>query len=287
MDYFVVIEGQKKGPFDIIMLIKKIKTGVITEETLVAPANGGDFLPANEIGEIRTLLEEHSGGGAQANELDHKPDLRLAKYFKAGVDLWANHVVSFTIFSGAILFAGFLILTSLKKISFIGDYPFIANYFSSFVSVILYCVFFYFILFAKRSQAAEVHSLLNGIKNRIGSIAVLAAVFSCYTLAYELGQLVGIVFLTALMFVVSIFTFTPFLVFDNNLGLGTALKSSAGRVTKLGADNFGVILFFVAINLLAAVVPVFIVPDLFVFGLIVSIPITVSSLAFIYDELFS
>lgn len=289
-DFYIVINGQKQGPFDIISVIKKVKNGVITSDTKIARGENADFVNANEIEEINTLLEEHGAGGkhiSATKSVGKRPNLSLKKSFTEGLNLWLKFVINFTVISGIILAVSFSLSKGLDKISLIAEYPTIGNYFTAFITTFLYIIFFNYILLAKRNQSTQIGSFFKIIGSRISSIALLAALFSVYTLAYGVNELIGLIVLIAILLVSTFYIFSPFLIFDRQMRSGKAMATSIKGVKNFGIDNFGVILALIAINLVVAILPAFIAKELFVFGLFISIPITVSALSFIYDEAFA
>ncbi|PIR33896.1 MAG: hypothetical protein COV36_01880 [Alphaproteobacteria bacterium CG11_big_fil_rev_8_21_14_0_20_44_7] len=286
MDYYVVINGQKQGPFDIIAIIKKVKTRQIAPDTLVADAANGNFMPATSFPEIATLLEEQVGIN-KASQMKEKRVLRLRKVLADGVDLWVRNVIGFTVGFATILIVAFALNGGLKKIQIFADYPSIGNYIISLLATTLYLLFFGYILNAKRSKAFSFEQTFIEVKKGLIPLGILSAIFSLYTIAFGVNQLVGLVSVVVLLFVVTMFSFVPFLIVDTSLGLGGAAKQSLKKVMGMGADNFGVILALIAINLVVALAPAFIDKNFFIFGLFLSMPITVSSLAYIYDELFA
>lgn len=289
MDYFIVENAQKQGPYDLISLIKKVKSGKITAETMISVSEDGEFVPASSIEEVNTLLQEHGAGAqAEANPKGKKGgNITFIKSFREGVDLWARHVVSFVVISGLILSITFGLSVGLKKITFLAEYPSIGNFIVSFFATYLYILFFNYILYAKRSQAMNVSNIINMLKNNFGKVAIISAIFSLYAVAFGIDEKIGIVAIVIVTFLAALCAFVPFLIFDAELSLKDAVKGSMARSFKNGTDVFGVVLTLVAINLIVSLLPAFYSPQLLFFGLFISIPITTASLAYIYDELVS
>jgi uncharacterized membrane protein len=90
-----------------------------------------------------------------------------------------------------------------------------------------------------------------------------------------------------MLFVATLTVFVPFLILDNDLSLGQALKHSIKRVLSSGVDNFGSVLALVGINIIAAILPSLFAPSLYFFGLFISLPITVAAFAYMYDSMFA
>lgn len=299
--YYIIVEGQKLGPFDIIGVIKKVKGGMVTPDTQVATSLDGEYKPASSYEDIASILNEHgvteagtegapaaaAEGGATAAPASETTKLDLKKVLKDGIDLWSRNVVGFTIVSGLILSLAFALKAGFEGAIGENGPQFVGYYITSTIVSFLYILFFNYILYAKRSQAPDVKEFLESAKTRLGAILGMAALFSLYNLGYALGSFFGLIALVGMIIMVAVFAFAPFLVLDKSNGLAQAFKNSSARTFGSGSDNFGVIFALVALNLVAAIIPAFLAKELFVFLLFISIPITVSALAYIYDELFA
>ena len=194
--------------------------------------------------------------------------------------------LSFTIISGGILALTFSLSKTLGKIPALADFPFIAAYIVSFVASFLYLNFFSYILFAKRSQALETKKFAAQTKRALGSNIFFAALLALFTMTNALSPLLGIGSMISFLIFASLGAFVPFIVFDKKIGFGAAFAQSSKKVMGGGSETIGIVLAIIALNIIVAILPAIFVPNLFIFGLFISIPITVSSLAYIYDEIF-
>jgi hypothetical protein len=285
MDYYAIINGQKKGPFDTISVIKLIHSGEINPDTPFSDAYNGEFIAANKYPLISEIF--HNQEMAKPKNSDyHHSRLSLISVLKDGVDLWSRYALSFTIISGAILALAFALNKGLSNLMTIADYPFIGSFIVSFITGFLYLNFFSFILFAKRSQAVEIKKYSAKMKNAFTANLFFATILALLTMANTLNPLIGIGAMIGFLIFTTLGAFAPFIVFDKKLGFLSAFGQSSKKIAQGGSDTIGVVLAIVAINIVVAIFPAIFFPKLFIFGLFISLPITVSALAYVYDEIF-
>ncbi len=286
MEYYVVIEGQKQGPFDLLSLIKKVRNGTLTRETLVSDNLETGFRPAVDFEELKPILKQGSEVGV-ANRMPSASKFSLKDILSEGVDLWARRVVSYTIGAGSILAIGFAVSFTLKQVQILADFPVVINYVVSVLITSLFCLFFNFVLITKRAQEIDYKDIANAAKESLPRILIFSALFSIYTLLFGINIKAGILGLGIVLMVSTFLIFVPFLIQDAGMGLRDAARVSIDRVKTIGSEGFGVILALVAINLAVAVVPAMISKNLFVFGLFISIPLTTAAIAHVYDRVFA
>ncbi len=283
MDYYAIINGQKKGPLDTIALIKQVRSGNIKPETEVSNSIDGQYAPAKDFPMLGEIFANQSFTDTAAPSYG-KAKLSLGTSIKDGLDLWSRYALSFTIISAVILTITFSFSKTLLKISALADYPVIITYAVSLVTTFLYINFFGFILYAKRSQALNVGDIMAKIRSGIGATFLLAVILAIFPTANAFSPIIGIGAMVAFMVYATLGAFSPFLIFDKQLGMTKAYGQSSKNIRSGGSEAIGVVLTLVAINIIVAILPAIFFPDLFIFGLFISIPITVSSLAYIYDE---
>lgn len=284
MEYYVVIEGQKQGPYDILSMIKKIKNGSVTPETLVSDNEKTAFRPAIDFDEIKSLLKQQK---VEIQNSKVKVRLSLKEVLAEGLDLWSRKVIEYTFGAGLVLVVGFGIMFALKKFQALADYPTLISYIVSVVVVTLFSIFFYYVLISRRNQEPDLKDIMNTGKKSLGRLFAFGLIFSLYTLPFELGLYAGLISLAVTSVFACYLVFVPFLIQDGDLTLKDAIRVSVDRTKTIGADSFGIIFALVAINLAFALIPGFFSPNLFLFGLLVSIPITTAALVNIYDQVFA
>lgn len=287
MDYYIVVNGQKTGPYDLLGFIKKVKNGLVTPETLVATHEEGPFVPAAEIKEVSDIIAAETGKVRQVavpHSTGPGTSFRLGKLLADGVELWTRRVIEYTLFMGVIIVAGFFCSLSLKKIQLIADYPFISNYVVGVICTTLLGLFFYYVLVTKRSQDPDKQEIKAVMKISLPTLLLFAAILSLSTLVFGINPIISISIIAIMLFAISFLIFVPFLVVDHRMNLRRAVLVSLESFRAMKGSTMAIIFILVGINIAAAVLPGFLANDLVLLGLMVSMPITVASLAYIYDQ---
>lgn len=284
MDYYAIINGQKKGPFDTISIIKQTRSGAITKETQVSDSFDGEYKPAIEFPMLAEIFSNQEFTQSE-NKHHFAHHINLGKSLKDGLDLWSRYALSFTIVSGVILALAFGLNKALEKVVMVADYPLATTYIVSFITSFLYINFFGYILFAKRSQALNISKYLSQMKRGFLTTLMFALILALFPTASAFNPIIGIGAMVAFMVYATLGAFVPFLIFDKSSGMGKAFSQSSKTIRSGGSDAIGVVLTLIAINIVVSILPAIFIPNLFIFGLFISIPITVSSLAYVYDEL--
>ena len=283
MEFFILNEGVRQGPFDLIAMMKKVKNGTLTASSMVSEQVDGPYIEASHIQEVAGLIEEHSN--PSSGNLDgHSLNMTLKASFQEGVELWVRRILDYTIAAGAIIAVGFGLQTFIRPL--VGVNSLVPSYVSAVLVMTLFFEFCYYVLETKRSQRVDVKDFLGVIKRTLPQFFVIALGLSAFVLAYAISPQIGLLATLVALVVMTVFVFTPFIATDSTMGVMRSAKLSFQKVTSVGADNFGVILAIVSINLFAAILPGMLLKDLLGLGLFISLPVTISALAYIYDQVF-
>ena len=281
MEYYVLENGQKLGPCDAITLIKRAKNGLLTYNSFVSKDLAEEFVKASEFYELKKLIDENSGF---ANHTSGK--VLLGSALSEGAEIWSRRVVDFSFILGIILFAGFGLLSWLSGMGKSNSYFAFVNYLSGTLLLTFVFQFFGYALKAKRSHQLALEDIKKSFLKNTGKYFLLSAVTSAYLLLFALGGMAGVAATFVFLVIITFIVFAPFLVADENMPLMAAVKKSISQLLAAGSDNFGVVFALVALNLIAALVAAFVAKELIVIVLFVSLPITISALAYCYDILF-
>ena len=283
MEYFILNEGVKQGPFDVITMIKKVKNGMLTETSMISEQVDGPYREAVQVEEVAKLVREHANPSAgSVNSLNIK--MTLAASFQEGIELWVRRILDYTVISGIIIAAGF----GFKMIflPFTGVVSIWPTYISTVLVIALFFEFCYYVLETKRSQRVNMGDFLLVIKRTLPQFMGISILLSTFVLAYGISLQAGLVATLVVLIIMTVFVFTPFIATDSHMGVLRSGKLSMQKIMIMGLDNFGVILAIVSINLFAAILPGMLLRDLLGLGLFISLPITISALAYIYDQVF-
>lgn len=285
MDYYINNNGIKKGPYDIVGIIKQIHSGAVTQQTQISNAENGEFISIKSLEAFGEVFENLQNFNRTREELA-KHDIRLGEALANGAELWGKFALSFTIVSGLVLTFAFALNKSLASFPAFANFPFISMFITAFFTSLLYVNFFGYVLFCKRSQQVDPGRFSKKARNGLSASVTYSALIAACIALNGVSPVVGLVGIVGLLAFSTIAAFVPFLVFDNNSSFKMAFARSKLILLSSGSEAIGVVLAAVALNIIVAIVPAIVQPQLFIFGLFISIPITLSSLAYIYDELF-
>lgn len=283
MDYYILLDGVKQGPFDIITMIKKVKNGSLNLSSMVSEKAEGPFREARHLEEVANMIDEHSNPSTSTADAA-KTRMTLKASFHEGLELWIRRILDYTIIAAVIIALGLGAESMLKTVFTNGNM--IPSYIAAVVIMTLFFEFCYYVLETKRSQKADLGELLLVLKRTILPFFVLSLVLSLFVLVFGISAPIGFLASFGATVVLTFLIFTPFIATDSKISVLTAAKLSIRRVKSLGGDNFGVLLAIISINLFAAIVPILLGQHLLGIGLFISLPVTISALAYIYDQIF-
>ena len=285
MDYYVVINEQKQGPFDFLAIIKKVKNGAIKRDTLISIDNGVNFVPAGNINEISKVLASDGANSAALVSRDLK--ISFKNMLVEGVDLWTRKIINYTIFLGVIFVLGFGFSQGLKQIQVIADYSFIADYLTGVVCYTLLGLFFYYVLQSKRSQEGDFKDFQAVIMPSLLPLLAFAAIISLLNIIYTFSPASFIIATLISTIVFTIVAFVPFLITDLKMSLSRAVSTSLKQYRIVDKSCILTVFILIAMNTVTALVLAMISPNFMVIGLIITVPITVAALSYIYDQVFA
>lgn len=278
MAYYIPSGDAQTGPFDLIAMLKKIRNGSVTPETPVI-VDGGEARPAGSLDELRDVFLEISGaaqGEAIAGGASAYSDLDLKRALLSGFGFMQANMLTVTyggltlilILMLAVLFAFIPLLGVI--LAFTGGY-------------VIYAGYTFYILKMTRGQHVNAEIIVRRVKHNLVSLAAAGVVaLIAFSAAVSLAiSVLSWFMLLAIpgLFVFTLFCFTPFLVMDQNMPFGEALKRSKDCVLGSDLDDFGVLFALTVINFAAGMA--------MLFPLAVSLPLTTAALAEIYDERFN
>ena len=283
MEYFVLNEGVRQGPFDLIGMIKKIKNGTLAINSLISANIDGPYTEAGNLPEVAKLIEEHSNPTADINN-NTNLTMTLKASFQEGVELWVRRILDYTLIAGAIMAVGFSLRALFQPL--MGANSMFPYYLASVLVMAAFFEFCYYVLETKRNHKVDIADFIAVIKRTLPQFLGFSVLLSLFMLGYGVSTQLGLLATLVMLVVITVFAFTPFIATDSNMGVMRSAKLSFQKVTNIGADNFGVILAIVSINLFAALLPGMLMQDLFGLGLFISLPVTISALAYVYDQIF-
>ena len=288
-EYFLINEGEKQGPYDIVALVIKIRNRTLVKDTLLARSDFLETKPASQWPELKIFfmeLEAKKEDIASNPTPEKKRDLFAC--LKHGVNFLQHNMIS-TIFSG-IFVLGIIAMVGMINILV---QPNVRAFFYIVGFIITYSMFSCYMLMMLRIQRGQpLH--MEYFKDKITqNLSKLVRV----SLLISFPIIIGIVLLTSFeneistaimglmiiiipgIYIITVYSFAPLLILDQNYEVWDAMKTSRQYILKSGSENFSVYFALNAINFIAALI--------IVLPMVLTMPITMASVTEAYDELFS
>ncbi len=282
MDYYILVNGQKQGPYDVLDFIKKVKNGVITAETQVSTTENGPYMPAGGVEELKEIIKAESG---HASSISKDVSLSLNATLNESAELWTRRVTEYTLFFAAIIVVGFGISMGLKKIQLFADYPFVTNYITATLTYTLLGFYCYYVLMTKRSQDPDLKEIKSLMKLSLSNLLIFAAIISLAIIPLGVNILISTITLSIATIVLSLLIFVPFLIVDHRMGMRRAVVVSLESFKSLSASVIFTIIIIVAVNIAAVLLPSVLGNIIFFLVLLISLPVSIAILANIYDHI--
>jgi GYF domain 2 len=284
--YFIVAQdGQKSGPYDVVSIVKRIRNGGITTETLVSTDKDPSVKAAGDWPELAEFLQEQNTEETKSDEPHKVKSRSLAYRAKSGWNFLQFNQLT-TIFSGlyvlfAILSAGMVSVLFPKSLQMLG-------YSACFIlTQFFFTGYMYSVLRMVRGQPVDYAFIKDKMKPLIKPLLITSLMMSFFIIIGFLCIISGGVMSTIGLMIValpgfysmSLYIFAPLLILDKGMDFWEALELSRKTVQKSGLENTGVIFALLIINFLAGM--------FFLIPMIVSLPITIGAISDMYDESFA
>lgn len=268
MQLYILENGSKDGPFDLITMIKKIRNHSVTAETMVFDEKNETPVPAGQHRKLQEVFRELEQE-TRTPHFSQGATYSFGKVMSVGWQfLQTNPVIS--LFTGVFLLTVIVMATLMHLLL-----PEPLRVLGYFVMIVLtfYLLSAYMMALLRMSHGQPVDILK--ILGRVGwysqSLLVAASIVALLTL-------VGMVLLAIPgLFVLTIYIFTPLLIIEGDMEFWDAMEASRKAIMSRGTDMLGIIFGLVVINFISAML---IIP------LLISLPITFGALCELYDEFF-
>jgi len=284
-EYFILTAKGKKGPYDMIALVRKIRNGALTGTAQLQVSTSEEIKPAQDYPELAEFFEKKDEKAA-ADEVTNQ-HRGLGATLSSGMNFLQRNQAS-TVFSG--LFILIVILVTGCVIFLLPPTVHAAAFMSCFVFAhFLLSCYMLSVLRMARGQPVDLSYLVHKIGPAIKSL-LIASLFICFPAIIGLAlltsqlppmiQLVGLlIFILPGLYMLVLYVFTPLLIFDQGYDMWEAMEKSRKTVLKSGLENTGVIYALFVINFLGGL--------LVLLPMAITLPITMGAIAEIYDEMFS
>lgn len=276
MDYFIHVEGQTpEGPLDLVAIIRRIRNGSITEETLIAVGGQGNPRQIVSYTEFSTFFAEDRALLAGAAGVVVRRRTLLGQ-LKVGFE-FLNENWWVSIYSGAFMFLWVMIWAVFGKPESLFGITL-----AIFLSYFLTGPYLYGLMRLMRGHPLAFGSVLSHTLR--GSVGLVVASLIVAMLMLPLAALItkvlsgtGLVLGVPLFFIVLLtlwtaFAYVPLLVLEKKRDFYDAVRESLAATFGRGAEKLGIVFALVAIN--------FILFPL----LLLILPISMAGLLDMYEE---
>jgi hypothetical protein len=293
--YHILAGSSQKGPYDLVMLIRKIRNGSLTDDALVTEEGEKDPRRAKEWPELAEYFIEKKEVRNLTGDKERSDVFSLSRAFQGGWQFLQQNLV-------ACIFSGFSVLLCLLMLS--GVYAVLPppintmGYMACFVFFqLLFSCYMLLVLRMIRGQPADFDYFSSKFFPAIKSLLLLGLIVSIPSLIglflltnrqilsnYEdnewLISLAGLLILVIPgLYVLSLHVFAPLLILDQGYTVWEAIQMSRKAILRYGIGESSIIytiylaLFFGA---MMAMLP-----------LALLMPITTSALCEFYEECFA
>lgn len=280
MDFYIRDENQQDGPYDLMGIIRKIRNGSITEDTLLAPSAFEEALPANQYPQLSDVFEEKKHRDADAANFSASPIYQrdLMSYLHSGIDLLRGNM-AVSIYT-AVFVVLWLVVAMMLTVNF-SPIPMtigiIAMYF-------IFGGYLYGLIRYVRGNPVDPAAILSRMMDTAVPMLVVSGVVAGLMLPVILitryfieGAMLTIglpIVLSCLLFIMTFLAFTPMLILDKNKDFWDALSGSKKVIMQNNGQKLGIVFACLAINfLLLPLLPL-------------TLPITMGALVDMFEEKF-
>jgi hypothetical protein len=285
-EYYIITDESRAGPYDIVALVRKIRNGSLTQDTLVEADASKQVKPAQEWSELVDFFSNDNEEVIE-NTAGHLQSHSLTRTLEGGVRFLQSNLIS-TVFSGVLILAVFFLLAISLLLP---DSMHLPGYIICFIlSHFLLSFYMLSVLRMTRGQPVDIY-IFSKIVPHIGQL-FLASLLITIPADIGLGFLVSgltdsswviaiiglFIFAVPGLLALALFAFSPILIFDQNYKVFKAMQISFKSIVKSGTENTGVLFSLLAINFVAGLFALL--------PMAITLPITTSALTEIYDEFF-
>jgi hypothetical protein len=272
MNYYIYHQDRQEGPFDLVSIIRKIRKGNITEETLIIRGEGAPPMPALRIEELENIFQESYAPDPGQGYIPK--ELGFGACLKGGCTYLTNNQIAAAYSSFFLLLSLAIMLVMARVFSVVGfaiAFPLIYVLLGGYVVSVLRMV---------RGQPVELDYIIKRIKPQIkqlllvGAILAIPTVLSFCFLNDKYLFVISLAFLIPMLFINSYLIFTPFLIVDKGFSAREAMQTSFRTVKTNGIGWLST--FFGLLTILIIFAPL----------AMVLLPIAYAAISEVYDETF-
>lgn len=260
--YYINSDNEKEGPHDLVTMMRRIRTGIITSQTLVYRGDE-DPISAHFFEELAHFFNNPTQD--LRSDLQEKINVSIPKYLSIGWEFVSENpivtVLSGLIFTISGLF-GWILNETIGIVAAISGFWIMLMLIKS-----CYIVISLRIYRKQRTNITFFDKILSSIFLRLVLISLV------FSILIPIG---GLLFIVPLLFLTTIFIFSAMFLLDNNCNSLEAIHNSWKLIKKLdGKATFNIfILVFIYIFSMALIFPI---P--------VMLPIFIGAMCSLYEDL--
>lgn len=272
MSYYIQhpVDGTREGPFDLILLIKKIRNGRLRHDDIVQNQDGSGSIPAIMHPDLAEIFREVERGSETHTETNADNALDLRRLWRGGFTFLQEH-------HGVTIYSGLYVIASV--VPGLVAWAVLPKFFAFFVSMAanvigifgLACLM-WMILRMHRGQPADLETIKNAIKQRQGVLWRTATIIGVLSyIGFLPGGILGLFVLT--------FTLPALmLVMEFDMPPWEAIALSRRKIQNMGIESWAVLFAMTVIGF---------VGGLFIFPPVLLLPIAMHAFVVVYDDVFS
>lgn len=279
-EFYIDYNHQQLGPYDLMTMIRKIRNGQITRETIVYASSVEGAQKAGDLHHFFEIFIEAEQERAQAGSGEKRP-LSFVQMIKAGLEsLTMNLVMS--VYTGIFLIVFVAVVGAFFTLIGGGAVLMLL------ISIVAYFLFSLYLLAILRKTRMQLLSMqyFKSILQRSGlQLLIVSALLGLVIFGIPglIAVFTGPVALALILLpgsvLMMLFLFAPIAVADRGLKAKEALLFSKQAVMSLGRDNFIALYLVLLVNFIGGAI--LLVP------LLLTLPVTISALCEVYDEHFN
>ncbi|MBN8530459.1 MAG: DUF4339 domain-containing protein [Alphaproteobacteria bacterium] len=271
-----------EGPFDQVALLRKVKNGSITQETLLS-RDGKTPMPAGEMDELQSYFAAEDSAPSPSAGHDASQAPNFTQVLRIGISFLSDHT-GITVSAGVFLLALF-VLSGLVAYDFLVGFLAVAL-----LTGPAMAAFSFYALRLFRGQTVDGGFIVSKVKSSLlHLIPTGAAMFLLPSVCVDLllggsgphsaaVALIAVILSVISLFILTFFIFAPLLIVDRGMGFMAAMRASKQQVFRGGIDMISIVFGLVVMNFVGAA--------LLILPLLVTVPVAVGGLVHLYDRFF-
>ena len=279
MSYYIIHNGEKSGPFDLVSMIKKVRNGSVTADTELADKNG-IIRKASEHEELAEMFLTAQSNNTPAFK-DIISELELRRSLTIGFKIMMQNQMSIA-YSAALVSITLILGYGMAYLG-LGLFGFTLTFI---LGYIFYAAYLVYMLRIVRGQHVNVSYVFSKVFSNTRALIIVGIIATtCFSIGAALitsdsGVALLFPFIVILGLVVWTFlTFSPLLITEGSLSYQRGMGLSANRITRLDLDDIGIIFALTVINFVATI--------LLIAPMIFTLPITSAAICNIYEDLYT